>query len=654
MGSLLAAGVAALVVLFVPGLLAYRALVPGAPMVRALAGAPAASLAVVFVLAQLTSLLSLPFDERSFLVTVVALAVAAVARGRSTRRATANGESEAESDADLDDEVGDRAVTLHSPQVRLAALLLLVGIAVGGFAWAKAIRDVSVVPPNHDSSYHGFMVARIVELHTVDPDRVLVADDRGTKNQAFYPLGMHAAAGLVTKLASAPVADALTAVTVVSTAVILPLGLLWLVLALAPSAPLFAGLAAVLAPAVLMFPYGPITWGGLPLVLSTALVPAAIAELDQAVRRYLSVPDIVLAGAGVAAVFVTHSSELPVLFLVVGAYVLARAARRRSLVVVGRAVAAGALVVVSAILLVVTVVPSVGGGAAERVAIDYKPKVELDAAIDGLVELRFGMPRGQPVLALLAALGLLAALARRRTRPLALVLLAFAGLYLLTAVKGPLSKALSFPWYHEAERVGYVIALFVPVLVAALFLEVVAGAQALARRLSRRALVAPVVGLVAAGAALLAVRQADEPVAASVRSAYLAYSPVQSPELAAFDYLDANVPPDAMVLTDVNSDGSIWMYAFEGVKPVFFLPPGTAPVGSTWDNRLYLVDHLGEHATNPRVRALLQEWRVSHVYFDESGFVEAHRRLSLEKLRSFPHLEEVFTAGHAHVFRLKS
>lgn len=649
MASLLAAGVAALVVMFLPGFLAHRALLPGGPMVRAVAAAPLASLAVVFVLAQLTTLASTPFDERVFLATVVALAAAAVARLRGRRHG--GDEGDPDEAGDLDEAGDDDAV--RAPQLRLAALLLVVGVAIGGFVWVKAIRDVSVVPPNYDSSYHGFMVARIVDLHTVDPDEVLVADNQGTKNQAFYPLGMHATTALVAKLSSSPVADALTAVTVVSSVVVLPLGLLWLLLTLVPSLPLLAGLAAALAPAILMFPYGPVTWGGLPLVLATALVPAAIAELDRAVRRHLSVGDILLAGAGVTAIFVTHSSELPVVFLVVGAYVIARAVRKRSAAVIARAALTGVMVVASAAVMVATVVPSVGGGAAERVAIDYKPKAELAAAADGLSELRFGMPRGQPVLAMLAAAGLLVCLARRRTRPLGIVLLAFVGLYLLTAVKGPLSNALSFPWYHEAERIGYVLALFVPLLIAALLVEPVEAARSLAPRLSLRTAVAPVVAVVSLVPVAVAAQEASDPVAASVRSAYMAYSPVQASELAAFDYLAANVPPGRTVLTDVNSDGSIWMYAFHGVEPVFFLPPGTAPVGSTWDNRLYLVDHLGELGSNPRVRSLLEEWRVSYVYFDESGFVEAPRRLSLEKLRTFPHLVEVFTSGHAHVFRIE-
>src|SRR5205823_4034690 len=119
-----------------------------------------------------------------------------------------------------------------------------------------------------------------------------------------------------------PAGDGLIAATIILAGIAYPLGLYALARRLAPDTPLVAGFAALLAPLLPLFPYKPIAWGGIPLIAGMAIVPGAVwlavEAIDSGQRARMA-----LAAFAFAAVFATHTSEIPLLVALTVAAVLA-------------------------------------------------------------------------------------------------------------------------------------------------------------------------------------------------------------------------------------------------------------------------------------------------------------------------------------------
>jgi hypothetical protein len=436
--------------LAVPGLLLAYAVDARGRWLDALAAAPVLALGLIAVLARLTDVAGLPVGPLTVLLAVAIAAAAAVARRLQQRGAGSAeaAEANAATPADLE------------PAGLVPTGLVLLGCLVGVGVWASAVSGYSV-PPNYDALHHGFITARIADTATLDPAQVLLSDVDGSDPIArYYPMGLHVPAAVAHEVVGVGVGRLLLAVTALFGGAVLPLGTYLLARTLVPDRPLVGGFAALVAPMLPLFPYKPIAWGGVALIVGLSTLPAAIALLWRAAAVPLRAGPVAGAALALAAVFTVHTSQVAMLLVALGGLAVAVLWNRprEGLRVVGRLTAAGGA---GALILLPEVLAFVGG-ASERAAFDDTSAVPLVTALRPLLDLSVATPAGQPALVLTALAGVAVAVARRRHGGLLVGLSATVGLYLLAATsKGTVAQVLTLAWYRQAERVSYNLALFV-------------------------------------------------------------------------------------------------------------------------------------------------------------------------------------------------
>ena len=164
-----------------------------------------------------------------------------------------------------------------------------------------------------------------------------------------------------------------------------------------------------------------------------------------------------------------------------------------------------------------------------------------------------------------------------------------------------LVQQLAFPWYRIASRINWNQALFVPFFAAVTLAFAVMGINRLvhARWVIIAASVVAVIvfgafsGLHAYRANKLLLRDS-----LSVNATPSSQARVDRNAEAAFRWLHDHGRRDETVVNEPNVDGSLWMYAQEGVKPLL----GWAPTSLSsfreryatrdWKGRVYLVSHI--------------------------------------------------------------
>ncbi len=130
-------------------------------------------------------------------------------------------------------------------------------------------------------------------------------------------------------------------------------------------------------------------------------------------------------------------------------------------------------------------------------------------------------------------------------------------------------------------------------------------------------------------------------------------------EVAAFEYLSAVTEPGEPVLTDLNADGSLWMYALAGVDPLFLVGGFDSESLGTPENvieeheaRRSLAIDIGRYRERRDVADRLADLGIHYVYYGESGLSGARRTLDFRSLRTDPAFVPVFERGAAHVYRI--
>jgi Family of unknown function (DUF6541) len=633
-----AAGGLALV-LFVPGLLLVVAARVRLTVFEVVGVAAAASFGVVFVTAAWATWLGVPVGPPLFVALVGALAVLAGVRCR-------RGIVRPVADRGDPDRTGTRN---RGTSLLLATALVALGVVAGAAVWVGAMDGRGTTPPNYDGSNHGFMVARIAATERVDPSSVVVADGRGTQPAAdYYPLGLHAPVAIAQRVSGAPIADLLDLAAVLFAAFVFPVGLFALTRMLWPDEPLAAGFAALVGALLTLFPYRPIAWGGIPLLVGMTLVPVTIVLVSRAVGDGWSRATAGLAGLVLAGSFAVHNSQILVIVFLVGLLVATDAVRRRSSAVARDAfVRLAGIGAIGAVLLAPTL-GSFFAGASERASFRDTGTTDVGTFLHRLVTLELDVPWRQGWLALLALAGITVMLWRRRPAWV-IGAVAMGALTTLAAVSdGWLSDVLTFPWYREAARVAYNLAFFVPVFAGV----ALAAACALARRggVGTNWGYALVTVAVAALLYPLAGKAALDHNRTIVESGFTDFEPAGPDQVAAFEFLGAHAAPGSVVLDDRNVDGALWMYAFGGARPLFGLD--AASHDRVLLDREYLRRHFGAWGSDPKVDRLVRRFGVRYVYYGEGVFAGSRHELSLARLEAMPQLRELFRRGGAHLFAL--
>jgi hypothetical protein len=637
--DLLRVGAGFALVLVLPGTLVVLALRVRLTIVEWLALVPACSLASVYVLAEFSTLARVPFGPAVFFTMVGALGIAVLVRARRGWCLPV---------IDRDESVREHGRHARRSGVLIAPGLLVVAIVIGSMTWLLPMRGKAVTAPGSDAMLHGFIIARITDTETINPRDVLVTDASGTDQSVkYYPLSLHASLALQHRMTEAPIGHLLNAAIVVFAAFVFPLSLFALTRHLIPKEPLAAGFAAVIGSLITMFPYEPIKWGLIPLTIAMSLVPLAVVLLIRTIHDGWSRAAALLTGLVVAGVFALHNSELPLVLGLVALSVLfgpARQVRWRDLMT--RLLWIG---LVAGVLLGPTWLQVVAGGG-EREVDRVGGTVGLTGFLGRLVTLSVSVPQRQGWLVALAVVGVAVLLWRRELTGWIIAAALIGGLAVLAATSyNTITNALTFPWYRLADRVSYNLVFFVAVFGGALLGF---GARWIAQRLSSRVVALPVVTV-----ALLALLYPTAGAHAlrtnrdRVSQSYAVEAPVQEADVAAFNFIRAHSRRNESVLSDLYIDGGTWMYPLAGVNPVFGITPQSQLKNRSWTDRLYLRDHIGELGDNERVDEIVRRLRVRFVYFGEEAMEQlGPHGLTLEILRSSPHLHEVFDQDGAHVF----
>jgi len=609
----------------VPGALLYRAIRPDGSNLECAAVAPTLSFAFVFLFGEAATVLAVPFSPGPFLAVVAVVAGLAGGRWWHARPSRPG-------------RTPDRA-----PLSRPAALLLLGGIALGSGSWLLGIHGFASTPPYTDSVNHGLMAAQVAERESLDPRKILTSDAAGTNSTpgetAYYPLALHGEVALAHRIFGIGIADGLLAATFLFSAVVLPLGLWVAVRRLVPDQPVLAGLTALLGATTGFFPLLPMSFGGLPLVIGLAMVPGVALVAGRFLTGDGPAADGAVGALGAVGILATHTSEIPLLAMFLAPAVVEALWRRRTTLraAAGRAAAFGA----GCAVLTAPTLSLIAGGTAERSGIDEGRVASFRHAFANFRSIVGG--GGADVVLLLAAIGVVVCLRQRRHLALLVTTAGVLGLYLIaTGVQGPL-RALTVPWYQHPGRVALNLVLILP------FLAAVAVTETLPALWERRtpggnALV-PAVGL-AVALALAGFGTATS----DLRVLFRERAVVGPDAEAAFTYLKAHTTAGQRVLNDGNTDGAMWMYAFDGVAPLLGLQP--ANPGPSWKDRLWLVSHLTDLGQDPRVAAGLARYDVRYVYWDDRVFTDNPHHVDGKALMATPGLCEVFRQGSVHLLEV--
>ncbi len=663
MQTVAATGVGLALVLGLPGLLVLVAARVRVSVVEALALIPVVSLGAVWLGAQAADIVGISFGTPVYVAVVVVAAGLVLWRCWAPRSAFVLDAETVPAGAGMPVPAPDgRAarVTLGSRPGRVgivALVLLVLGMGIGGATWARGVRGHDTTTPNVDASQHSFFMTRIERSGSTEASDVVVSDPRGGSRAAdYYPLSLHASLAVASEITGADAADLLTGVVILAGALVLPCGLYALTRRVVPREPLAAGFAAILGALFSMFPYKPIAWGGVTLVVGVALLPAVVVLLDRTITRRLTLASGLLAALCVMSVLALHNSQMPMLGALVALLLLEDAATARSWRLLGEGIVRLAIVGVGALILFAPTLLSFVGGVSERSEFRDTTLVPLDFMLGELVTLNAYVPSSQGWLMMLALLGAGLLVWRHR---LAWVIGAAGVFFLVVAAAvsdSGLVGAVTFAWYRQPERIAYYLVYFIPVLGGvAVGAACTAVAGLGARWRWTRGWLLPVTAVLGLGVVALVGGSNGARVNRDlVTTAYTQYAPVGPAQVAAFHWLGRHAPERGLVVTDGNTDGSVWMYAFSDANPLFgAYPQRDSPFfDQSVRDREYVREHLTQLGHDARLARLLRKYRIRYVYFGERTFHGAEHTFSLDALRSTPGLREVYDRDGAHVFRI--
>ncbi|MDQ1435359.1 MAG: hypothetical protein QOF59_2175 [Actinomycetota bacterium] len=648
------------VVLVVPGAIVACALRLRFRRLSTWAAIPGFSLAVIFVIAEAVGLVGLPFNVASASVAVVALAGAAFAwrRARVSPPVTEQvPTASAGADATRTEQPDDPSTVVAK---RLAAGLLAVGIGAAVFIFLLGISGHALVPPEIDASNHGFFVARVLHSSSVDVSKVVVSDPSGAYGSAsFYPLGAHAAAALAVRLAGADVGRVLVVFDIVFASIVLPLGMFVLARTLARNRPLIAGFTALAVPALVLFPFASIGYGDVPLVMGMALVPISVVFLRRALttsgdERWLQVETVIAGGLLLFAATVVHTSQVPLILMLVVLLLLERAWRSRSTSALAASLKPGLAIGAVVLVLAAPTLKLLVSGVSERSSITLASRLSLQSALGRMLTLETsGTTTRQPTLAILALAGIVIWLWRRRPAWV-LADAVILGITLLVWVSNnSLSKLLGVPWYHSTARLSFNQAFFVPFFAGVALAALVDVAVRSTKSTPPRMLIGSCVAVAVLFGAVVGY-DASRSSTDLLRTLFEADARVTPDSKAAFAFLRQRIKPGEVVVNDINADGSLWMYALADLRPLFAVHPISSDRAALadWDARTYLVKHIDDLDADPRAEALRTRYHAGWVYFDDKLFDLFHHTMQLDALKHDPRLHLAFERGTVHVFRI--
>jgi hypothetical protein len=601
--------VLALALALVPGMLALAALRPGAGAVRNLALAPAVSLGLLWISATVLGLVHLPVAPGTVLP--IALGVPLLGAVVVRRRGTS---------------APRRALRVDRWDVAGIAT----GIVLSLVLWVSVSQWLRLGVPNDDGSHHGFYTARILVTSSLDPAQVLVGDViTGTPTYDFYPLAIHLMAALIAAT-GLPVAVALNATWIVLASLGFALGMYALARRTFVGARRAAIAVAVLAPVMPQLPVTQMFWGGAPLIVGMALLPAVVDAAVGSVRDASTTRARIAVGAAlglaVVGLFFAHTTEVLTAVLLTVCLAFGTAAQRGPWVAaLRRPSVLVALVGSTALVALLALAPyarRLVGGVGERAGWLPTPVDGAGDALSTLLDHLVGPTRGLlVVLGALVVVGAVVGVRRRLLGGWLWFTAVVVALGLALAFGWPGSTLLTTPWYRDLDRIAYHL-VYPGVVMAALggwwparaLRDALRRTSAFSGPRGRSAAAAVVLVLVGVLPLAMVLRESVDRATGTftgIAGGFPGGSLAGPDARAAFAWLAANTEPGDRVLNEF-ADGSAWMYAEERVLPLFGAKVAAFP--DQWGDREYLLAHAADYRIDPRVRELMDEWDVRYAY----------------------------------------
>ncbi|MGY1821259.1 DUF6541 family protein [Geodermatophilus sp. SYSU D00079] len=528
---------------------------------------------------------------------------------------------------------------------------VLAGGALSGAVLLTGFGGLDRPNQDWDYTFHANATRFISDTGQVAASALRVLNDWEAPS-FFYPNAHAALAAVVRDLTAAPVFPVLNSQTLLIGG-LAGLGLAVLLRDL--GAPLaVTALTPVLLAGFASYPYD-LLWRGplLPFATGLALTPAFLV-LVRTVTAHRGVGPVVCAALGAAALFGLQPSTA-LSAAVLAALMTAQqywGRRGADAGEVGRlALAAGLAAVVAA----PAVLGSVRAGTGQADVSWPAVSSPLEAVADLLLldHATTDQPQLWLVVPLLAGL-----LAVRSARYLWWWLaggaLAFAMFVLTASSDAALVEALSRPWWNDRWRFAGIAALAMAPLAAHGVVRLGSAGVALVDRV-RPAVGRPRRRAVAVGAVLLAVVAGSQGLywranSDQIASAHRSDRYLDRAEETAMAWLAARVRPGETVMND-SGDGSAYMYALEGIRPLFgHLVSSGSELGPT---QLALLGRFSCLDTDPTVRDAVTELGIRYVFLG-SGFVlpSTTRFPGLRDLDASPSLHLVYDRDGVRVYEV--
>lgn len=631
-------------VVFLPGLVLARA--SGLRGWTSVGAAPLVSYGVAATVGPLTSALGLRWRPLTMLAGTMVLAGICWAIHRWSRNRSARATGPKEPPLQAVDRRGDRVI----------AVGVLAAAVLGAVTIMRGVGGLDAVHQGWDAGFHANAIRFISDTGDAAPGALSAINDYEDA-VFFYPHAQHLLTSIVGQLTGSSVPSLL------NTQMLLLPGIAGLGLAVLVRA--FNGRVALAAsvPLVLVsfhaFPYDLVSRGPLlPYATGIALIPAFMALLDQTMARGRASTIIVTAAAATGLLAIHPSTALTAAIFTVPLLVRRwRAARPEVRQAEVRTLAGVAAVAVAAGLPFVLGTIAVGQSGA---AVDWAASGTLWEAVIGLVLLDHDGAGSQLWLVALLAVGVLRLHAIRQLWWWLAGASVFAVFFVaVSSTDAPLTEALSQPWWNDRWRfLALVILAFA--LLAAHGAVVLGDALAGVLRLGLGS--RPMPARDAAAAAMVAVLAIFGvlsnafylPVSEDRVSANYGDGPsVTQAEQTAMRALAEMVGADGRVMNDPG-DGSTWMYALEGVRPIFghVIDPETFDIIGPDQHLLLHSFHCVD--SSPAVRELVNKYDIRYVYTGHTYLRDHFRRIrGLVNLASVQSLELVYARDGAAIYRVQ-
>ena len=529
-----------------------------------------------------------------------------------------------------------RAVTKHWRTVALVAVSMAIPWLLLGVALAGLDAPVST----HDGAFH---------VESVDNLR------RGVPVQSWYPMAFHTSVAAVLRLV--PWLDTArgTVEAALALAVLAPLGIFSLGLALGLK-PHVAGVGGLVLALTYIYPYDDHLWAGWPLATSLVL----LLGLWSGAAHWIARPSAglaALAGLLAGAIVLTHGTEVysSLIGLAVMAFVVQwRRLQPRMLTRHVPLAMAGAIVCVIPYLGALLGWAAVGGASSAGAAALGDVTAQAPASSgDDWLQFLLGITGAASPIDFPVRAALLVAGARAPRMRVALAGWAvFAGLYLaVTFLDLPAVRWLfvvTFPWLVQ-HRPPQLVVLFASLLVGTGLVVSTSWSLSLRARLAAHPNAFRRLAAIGAAVVLFVAEGSAVSIFKTLQAVIVDQNVYLSDDRAAMAWLRQHAQPGEMLVNDRASDAGIWA-PYKAGMPV--LLPRSAP-GPLQDERAPVLTNVLSLSQSTGSAATACALHADYLYRG-SRTVPVDRPLALDRaaLEEAADLEQVFASGDATVFRI--